>query len=55
MTHDNLLAIAALVPAGSRVLDLGCGDGALLARTGFRAVDHQSSATVPSGRTKPPR
>jgi cobalt-precorrin-5B (C1)-methyltransferase len=26
-------------------------DGALLARTGFRAVDHQSSATVPSGRT----
>ncbi len=31
MTNDTLNAIASLVPTGSRVLDLGCGDGALLA------------------------
>jgi len=29
--HVTLEAVAELVPAGSRVLDLGCGDGALLA------------------------
>ena len=29
--HGNLQAIANLVPPGSRVLDLGCGDGSLLA------------------------
>jgi methionine biosynthesis protein MetW len=29
--HDVMASIAGLVPPGSRVLDLGCGDGALMA------------------------
>ena len=33
MSASTMHAIAQLVPPGSRVLDLGCGDGALLART----------------------
>ena len=38
--RPDLAAIAAVVPQGARVLDIGCGDGALLAalRTG-KAVD----------------
>ncbi|HXB98140.1 MAG TPA: methionine biosynthesis protein MetW, partial [bacterium] len=31
MSHHGMHAIAALVPPGSRVLDLGCGRGELLA------------------------
>jgi SAM-dependent methyltransferase len=34
-SYDRL---AALVPANARVLDLACGDGALLARLGARAI-----------------
>ena len=30
LLRSDLLAIADMVPAGSRALDLGCGDGALL-------------------------
>ncbi|MEO1100416.1 MAG: methionine biosynthesis protein MetW, partial [Pseudomonadota bacterium] len=31
MTRADHLAIAARVPEGARVLDVGCGDGSLLA------------------------
>jgi methionine biosynthesis protein MetW len=56
--HSTMQAIAALVPLGSRVLDLGCGDGALLAYLqttrgctgyGIEIDDHNVLACVKRG------
>ena len=56
--HSTMQAIAALVPHGSRVLDLGCGDGALLAYLqstrgctgyGIEIDDHNVLACVQRG------
>ena len=56
--HVNLKAIARLVPEGSRVLDLGCGDGALLdyllknracSGYGVEIDDHNIQACVKRG------
>lgn len=48
--RPDLAVIAAHVPAGSRVLDIGCGDGALMAALKERGVDARgielSSANV---------
>ena len=56
--NSTMQAIAALVPHGSRVLDLGCGDGALLAYLqstrgctgyGIEIDDHNVLACVQRG------
>jgi methionine biosynthesis protein MetW len=56
--NSTMQAIAALVPLGSRVLDLGCGDGALLAYLqstrgctgyGIEIDDHNVLACVKRG------